>query len=125
MGTSIAQAATFSTTSGRAFVVQGIGFSSIGGALTNDGTATFGNNFNAAQLSLGALCNTAGATLQFLPNSILLVTGPINNAGNVTFQLADFTTQTGTTFNNSGTWNLTGGSYTNQGHRKSMRSRRG
>ena len=93
---------------------EGAGASVVGGNLFNYGSFTFGNG--AAQLQIGGdLNNEAGADLQFLPYAALFVTGQISNAGNVTFQLADVELDTNRTLANSGTWNLTLGSYTNYG----------
>jgi uncharacterized protein with beta-barrel porin domain len=106
----------------RNFFVRGVGASSVTGELQNLGTFTFGHEnptspptYEWAELRLGTLTNEAGAYLLFLPKANLSVTGPINNAGDVTFQLADVQIEAGQTLDNSGTWNLTQGTYTNRG----------
>jgi uncharacterized protein with beta-barrel porin domain len=100
---------------GRTFVIQGGGYSSIAGTLTNQGAFTFGNGSSASQLSVGALNNAAGANLLFLPSAALFASGPITNAGVVSFQWADFQLAPNVSLANSGTWGLTWGNFINHG----------
>lgn len=97
------------------FVVQGTGLSFVAGNLINRGTFTFGNGVGAADLDVLNLSNTSNAKFVFLPGATLSVAGAISNAGDVTFQMADFELGTGRALNNSGNWILTQGNFTNRG----------
>lgn len=102
----------------RSFLVGGSGTSVIAGELENYGTFTFGYTGTAtctAQMTLGSLNNKDNASLIFLPNATLVVTGStLNNAGSVVFQKSNWTIASGNTLTNSGDWTLTQGTYTNR-----------
>jgi uncharacterized protein with beta-barrel porin domain len=100
----------------RTFIVTGTGSSFIAGQLQNLGMFTFGDgSSNWADLRLGTLNNAAGANLLIRSHALLHVAGAITNAGNVTFEMADFETIAGQTLSNSGYWTLTQGTYVNRG----------
>jgi uncharacterized protein with beta-barrel porin domain len=102
--------------SARTFIVTGTGSSFIAGELQNFGMFSFGDGSSHwADLRVGTLDNAAGADLLFRSHAFLDVTGAITNAGDVTFELADFETISGQTLSNSGNWSINSGTYVNRG----------